>query len=232
MNNIGLAAKNEHMTEEKTITSIPLLAYCGVDCSVCQDYIGGKCPGCRESDWSGGDACLPVGCCREKGIECCGECSDFPCADIAKFYEESDSHREAGRRMRLKAKQRSASPIRLEPLPQVFSVCKLADFTSVDLTAPFVFTAATDGENSLVCPTGLVPEDAVRCDDGWRCFRVCGELDFSLIGILAGISEVLAEEKIGIFVVSTFNTDYVLTKEADFEKALSALKRAGYQVME
>ncbi len=123
-------------------------------------------------------------------------------------------------------------PIRLEPLPQVFSVCKLTDFTSVDLAASFVFTAATDEENSLVCPTGLVPENAVRRDDGWRCFRVCGELDFSLIGILAGISKVLAEEKIGIFVVSTFNTDYVLTKEVNFEKALSALKRAGYQVVE
>ena len=56
-------------------------------------------------------------------------------------------------------------------------------------------------------------------------------LDFSLIGILAGISGILAENKIGIFVVSTYNTDYVLTKEESFERAMALLARHGYTVL-
>ena len=55
-------------------------------------------------------------------------------------------------------------------------------------------------------------------------------LDFSLIGILSSISAILSEHKIGIFAVSTFNTDYILVKERQFEEALSALKEAGYSI--
>lgn len=62
-------------------------------------------------------------------------------------------------------------------------------------------------------------------------FRICGELDFSLIGILAELSSLLAEFDIGIFAISTFNTDYVLTKEKDFDKALKLLARAGYEIL-
>ena len=93
---------------------------------------------------------------------------------------------------------------------------------------PFCFTGTTDEENSLVCPEALVPDVTTERDDGWRALRITGKLDFSLIGILAGICGVLAEKKIGIFAVSTYNTDYILTKEENFEKALKALKDAGY----
>ena len=75
------------------------IAYCGVDCRPCPDLASGKCPGCRKTAW-GEDPCMPVGCCRGKGIECCGECGAFPCPMMAEFYEESESHREAYRRMR------------------------------------------------------------------------------------------------------------------------------------
>ena len=76
-----------------------MTAYCGVDCSVCSDYTGGKCPGCRQSDWQEGNICPPVACCRKKRISCCGECPSFPCADMKAFYEESESHRHAFERM-------------------------------------------------------------------------------------------------------------------------------------
>ena len=62
-------------------------------------------------------------------------------------------------------------------------------------------------------------------EDGWRAFRICGVLDFSLIGILAGITQILADRKIGLFAISTYNTDYVLTKEENFESAVLALKK-------
>jgi hypothetical protein len=95
---------------------------------------------------------------------------------------------------------------------------------------PFCFTGTTDEEYSLVCPEALVPENTTARDDGWRCFRITGQLDFSLIGILARISKLLASNEIGIFAISTYNTDYILTKEKNFEKALKVLKDAGYDI--
>ena len=60
--------------------------------------------------------------------------------------------------------------------------------------------------------------------------NIQGTLDFSLIGILAKISNILAENKIGIFAISTYNTDYILTRQAQFQQALQVLQQAGYQI--
>lgn len=122
--------------------------------------------------------------------------------------------------------------ITIEVLQPVFSVCKVSDYEGIDIAQPFVFTGCTDEEKSLVCPVELVPGNTTSRDDGWKAFRICGVLDFSLIGILAGIASVLAAERIGIFAVSTYNTDYILTKEENFEKAIQALKEAGYRILE
>ena len=118
--------------------------------------------------------------------------------------------------------------ITIEPLEPELSVCKVEDYSQIDICQPFCFTGSTDEEFSLVCPTEMVPANTTERDDGWRAFRIVGVLDFSLIGILAGISLVLAENKIGLFAVSTFNTDYILTKEEHFERALDVLRNAGY----
>ena len=67
-------------------------------------------------------------------------------------------------------------------------------------------------------------------DDGWKALRIIGILDFSLIGILARISSVLAENRIGIFAVSTFNTDYIFVKKNDFDKSIKALEDAGFSI--
>lgn len=120
--------------------------------------------------------------------------------------------------------------MKLEAIKGEFSVCKVADYSLTDLSASFVFTGATDEERSLVCPTVSVPKNTTDRDDGWRAFRVKGTLDFSLTGILARLSAVLAENKIGIFAVSTFNTDYILTKSANFDRALAALRASGYEI--
>lgn len=120
----------------------------------------------------------------------------------------------------------------LEPLADRFSVCKVVDYSGMDLAQPFCFTGATDEENSLVCPEALVPKNVTERDDGWRGFRITGQLEFSLIGILAGISKILASNGIGIFAISTFRTDYILTKEENFEKALNVLKASGYEILQ
>jgi hypothetical protein len=98
------------------------------------------------------------------------------------------------------------------------------------LSAPYIFIGSTDEEKSLVCPIQLVPDNTVERDDGWKAFRIEGTLDFSLIGILAAISKVLADGGIGIFAISTFNTDYILTKAENFEKAIKALETKGYKI--
>lgn len=76
-----------------------------------------------------------------------------------------------------------------------------------------------------------MPVNVIRRDDGWKAFRIQGVLDFSLVGILAKIATLLAENSIPIFAISTYNTDYVLTKATHYEKALDALKQAGYTIV-
>lgn len=75
------------------------IAYCGVDCSVCTDYTGHICHGCRQTEWKSEEICLPVACCRKKGISFCGKCDKFPCDEMQGFYEESEVHRKAFDRM-------------------------------------------------------------------------------------------------------------------------------------
>ena len=118
----------------------------------------------------------------------------------------------------------------LKVIDKEFSVCKVSDFSEIDTGQPYIFTGSTDEDRSLVCPTELVPGNTIERNDGWRAFRIEGVLDFSLIGILSKISTCLAENGIGIFAISTFNTDYVLTKENDFSKAIEVLELAGYTI--
>ena len=118
----------------------------------------------------------------------------------------------------------------LKQLSHALTVCKLASPEDVDLSGAFYFLGRTDEEISLVCRTQDVPAKTVAREDGWRGFRIQGELDFSLIGILSRISGILAAHQIGIFAVSTYNTDYILVKEGDFRRALQVLSQEGYQV--
>ena len=134
----------------------------------------------------------------------------------------------AGNAYPAKYLQKNEDMIILEPLTPRFSVCKVIDYSGIDLKQPFCFTGATDEENSLVCPETLVPENTTERDDGWKGLRIVGTLEFSMIGILARISKILASNGIGIFAISTYNTDYIFTKEENFEKALTALSESGY----
>ena len=118
----------------------------------------------------------------------------------------------------------------LQVLPQAFTVCQVSDVSTVDFKREFVFLSKTDDEQSLVCETAFVPANAAAREDGWRGFRVCGVLDFSLVGILASISGLLAGQGISIFAVSTYNTDYLFTKAEVFDRAIATLCEAGYTV--
>lgn len=154
----------------------------------------------------------------------------IPYGEVARHYQSKIPS--LRKRMNKELSERALKSIEIEPLDIRFSVCKVSDYSGVNLNQPFVFTGSTDEEKSLVCPIVLVPENVTERDDGWKCFRICGVLDFSLIGILARITGVLAAQEIGVFAISTYNTDYVLTKEANFDKAVQALKSAGYNLKE
>ena len=121
--------------------------------------------------------------------------------------------------------------MKIKKLEYDFSICKVKDYTMVNLEDKYCFVGKTDEEKSLVCLTEKIPNNTTVRDDHWKAFRIEGILDFSLIGILAEISSLLAENNIGIFVISTYNTDYILTKSDDFVKALEILSEAGYQIL-
>lgn len=108
------------------------------------------------------------------------------------------------------------------------TVCRVADLSGMDMTADLFFIGKTDEEVSLVCRTEDVPENTTAREDGWRGFRIRGVLDFSLVGVLSEITGILADRGIGIFAVSTYNTDYILVKEDDLGSALEALRAADY----
>jgi hypothetical protein len=81
----------------------------------------------------------------------------------------------------------------------------------------------------MVLPEAEAPA-AGQIEPGWRALKVAGPLDLSLTGILAALAIPLATERIGLFAVSTYDTDYVLVREADLERAQAALRAAGHRV--
>jgi hypothetical protein len=120
----------------------------------------------------------------------------------------------------------------LKKLPFDLTVCKVASLGDVDLSAEFFFLGKTDEELSLVCRTEDTPAHTTERDDGWNGFRIEGVLEFSMIGILSKLSGILAEHRIGLFAVSTYNTDYILVKKENFEAALEALASEGYTIVD
>jgi hypothetical protein len=117
-------------------------------------------------------------------------------------------------------------------LPATFAVARLAHGTRVPawaLHGELTSITRTPEELSIVCAADAVPADA-RAERGWRAIRVAGTIDFALTGILASVLAPLAAAGISIFAVSTFDTDYVLVREAALDRALAALSGAGHRI--
>lgn len=121
--------------------------------------------------------------------------------------------------------------MKIEKIVADLSICKVENYSEVDLSQEYCFIGKTDEENSLVCLTENVPKNVAVRDDGWKAFRVQGTLDFSLIGILSRISAILADNKIGIFAISTYNTDYILVKAENYNNSLTVLAEAGFSIV-
>ncbi|MBQ7254688.1 MAG: ACT domain-containing protein [Oscillospiraceae bacterium] len=122
--------------------------------------------------------------------------------------------------------------MQLEPLSYDLTVCRIRTAAEANLSAAFFCLFKTDSELSLVCLTADTPAHTVKREDGWKAFRVCGAMDFSLVGVLSKLSAVLAEKGISIFAVSSYDTDYILVKKDRFRDALQSLAEAGYTITE
>lgn len=120
----------------------------------------------------------------------------------------------------------------IKKIHQDFSVCQVKDYSLVNLDSEYSFIGKTDEEKSLVCITSEVPANVIKRDDEWKGFRIQGVLDFSLVGILAKIAGILADNGIAIFAISTYNTDYVLIKKDNYQKAIETLSYAGYKIID
>ena len=97
------------------------------------------------------------------------------------------------------------------------------------LAAEFFSVTRTPDEISVVCPGSRVPADTT-CERGWRALGLEGPLDFSLVGVLARITKVLAEAGVSVFAISTYDTDYVLVRDEQLELATTVLRRCGYGI--
>jgi hypothetical protein len=122
-------------------------------------------------------------------------------------------------------------PLDLVLLPGPYAICRLpADADSPAwAVGEFVSVTRTAEELSVVCREEAVPQ-GVRREGGWRRLRVAGTLDFALVGVLASLLAPLAEADVSVFAVSTFETDYLLVREADLARATEALGAAGHRV--
>ena len=120
--------------------------------------------------------------------------------------------------------------MRLEVVEGEFTVSKVSGMHEVNLLAPWLFVGRTDAETSVVCLSAHAPVHCLAREDGWRVFRVAGQMDFGLTGVLAALATVLAQASVSIFALSTFDTDYILVKKENLSKALEALASAGHEV--
>lgn len=127
----------------------------------------------------------------------------------------------------------SHTNLTLSLLPDNFSICRLGpevDIPPWALAGDFFSITRTKEELSLVCSQEVVP-NGIQCEQGWRCIMVRGPLDFSITGILASLTTSLAEAGISIFAISTFDTDYLLVKADNLQRAILKLKEAGHDVV-
>jgi hypothetical protein len=122
----------------------------------------------------------------------------------------------------------------LRVLPERLSVCRLpvdAPWPTPSSGTSFYSVTRTESEVSVVCTEDAAPAgEHVQVEPDWRALEVAGPLDFSMVGVMAALTAPLADVDVSVFVVSTYDTDYVLVHAAAIERAIEALRAAGHTV--
>ena len=127
---------------------------------------------------------------------------------------------------------RPAQQCRLTLLTDTFAICRLAADVPIPgwaLDGDFSSITRTTDELSIVCSGLNIPEE-IQADRGWRCLKVDGPLDLSLTGILVALAAPLAEAGVTIFAISTYDTDYLLVRESQIDRATMVLSQAGHTI--
>lgn len=122
--------------------------------------------------------------------------------------------------------------MKIKIIDGIYGVCRLNPFDAIPdwaIKGEIYSITNTKEELSILCLESNIPSD-MKCERNWRILKVEGPLDFSLIGILASISSILAKSEISIFAISTYDTDYILLKEKDLQKGVNALVNEGYDI--
>jgi len=117
-------------------------------------------------------------------------------------------------------------------LPERLAICRLSPKDPLPpsvVQAGFWSATRTQEELSVVVPEEAVSPDW-RSEPGWRCLKVLGPLDFGLTGVVTSVAAPLAEAGVGVFILSTYDTDYFLLKEADLARAHRVLTEQGHGV--
>ncbi len=125
-----------------------------------------------------------------------------------------------------------APPLAFTLLPATLAVCRLDSGAPVPawaLTGPFVSITRTADELSVICPEAAVPAGVVAAP-GWRCLKLEGPFDFSVTGLVASFSSALAGAGISLMVVCTYDTDYLLVRSHDLDRAIASLETGGYRI--
>lgn len=113
----------------------------------------------------------------------------------------------------------------LSLIPNILAIVRLdphSDIPAWVLNNRFFSVTRTEDELSVVCYEDIIPSD-LKVEGGWRGLKVEGPLDFGLTGILSSLALPLAEAKISIFALSTYDTDYILVKKENIERATAIL---------
>ncbi len=121
----------------------------------------------------------------------------------------------------------------LKLLKEKYGVCRLDKTELIPewvKNSEFYSITKTSDEISIVCAEDIIPGN-IKCEIDWRMLKIEGPLDFSLIGILASISTILAHNGISIFAISTYDTDYILVREKDIDNAVESLIKENYEVI-
>lgn len=121
--------------------------------------------------------------------------------------------------------------MRLSILPEAVAVCRLAPDASVPAWArgAFLSITRTADELSIACDDDAVPA-GIQAERGWRVLKLEGPIPFEMTGVASALLAPLAAARISIFLISTYDTDYLLLRAETFSRALDVLRGAGYDV--
>jgi uncharacterized protein len=122
----------------------------------------------------------------------------------------------------------------LKILIDTYAICKFkpdSDMPEALINYDFFSVTKAQDELSIVCKQSEIIAGEFEINKDWRILKIIGPLDFSLVGIIAEISGLLSKSKISIFTISTYDTDYILVKNKNLEKAVEVLESNGKKII-